>query len=124
MLYYCNANSIPDNAEEVWFVVRSLQIYKPVKGIVYRHVNVLSPNLELFLWGRKRIQLNNWTKENYNIYAIRYIEQIQNDPAALKLIDYLRKIKEDPSHDIYLVCYCQNFERCHLKILKSIIEYL
>ena len=93
MLYYCNANSIPDNAEEVWFVVRSLQIYKPVKGIVYRHVNVLSPNLELFLWGRKRIQLNNWTKENYNIYAIRYIEQIQNDPAALKLIDYLRKIK-------------------------------
>ena len=36
----------------------------------------------------------------------------------------LRKIKEDPSHDIYLVCYCQNFERCHLKILKSIIEYL
>ena len=122
MLYYCNARNIPDNAAEVWFVVRSLQIYHPVKGVKYRHVNTLSPNLELFKWARKKIDNNDWGIKEYEKYEDDFARQLLSDAGALKLITYLRGIMKDNNKNIWLACYCVNFERCHLKILKKIIE--
>lgn len=122
MIYYINARNIPENAKEVWFVVRSLQPYKPLDGVKYKHVAALSPNLNLFFWARKLIDNNVWDKDSYAIYKEKLTKQILNDPIAKNIIDYLKTIKESKDKDIYLACYCQNFERCHLKILKDIIK--
>lgn len=64
MIYFINARHIPPEATEVWFCVRSLQIYKKQPGIKYKHVSVLSPNLDLFLWARKKLIIMNGTMQH------------------------------------------------------------
>lgn len=122
MLYYCNARNIPKDATEVWFAVRSLQIYSPVKGTTYRHVSLLSPNLDLFKWARKKIDNNDWGVTEYKTYKEKFSKQLLSDPDAMNLIKYLKEIKTNKDKDIWLACYCINFERCHLKILKELID--
>ncbi len=122
MIYYINARNIPKEAKEVWFVVRSLQIYKPKNDTVYKHVSILSPNLELFIWGRKITNNNDWTYDNYRLYRENFIKQLKNDKTAMNIIKYLRGVKNSLKKDIYLACYCANFQKCHLNILKELID--
>lgn len=122
MIYFINARNIPPEAKEVWFCVRSLQIYKKQPGVKYKHVSVLSPNLDLFLWARKKIDHYEWDNAAFTKYYNEFTKQITNDTTAMNIISYLRGISNDKEHDIYLACYCVNFERCHLNILKDIIN--
>lgn len=122
MLYFINARNIPAEAKEVWFCVRSLQIYRKQPGIKYKHVAMLSPNIDLFYWARRKIDNFKWDNDTYQKYCKEFTKQIMNDTAAMNIISYLRKISKSKERDIYLACYCINFERCHLNILKEIIN--
>ena len=83
---------------------------------------MLSPDLDLFLWARKKIDNYEWDSEAYTKYREEFTKQITNDATAMNVISYLQDIRKDKEHDIYLACYCVNFERCHLNILKEIIN--
>lgn len=57
---------------------------------------------------------------DFETYRLLFLEEIANNPEAIKRIRELREIGKDKL--IFLVCYERDPKKCHRSIVKDIIE--
>lgn len=106
--------------DEIWLIVRSLKN----KSIIKDHKNVfwvpeLSPTPELFNWYLNQRKKSWSIVEFEDTYVPWFLKDIsQNVSAAHKLNELYYKSK---TKNILIVCFCQNVQLCHRKIISNLI---
>lgn len=98
-----------ENPEAVFYRVCRTQIF--LEGV--KNAFELIPNMQLY---RDYHQ----GKITWEEYVPRYLQQIQEDPAAMEKLQEIKK--EAKSKDVYLVCVCSREEQCHRFLLMDIIS--
>ena len=84
--------------------------------------NILAPSRELKIEAgveKKKDGTKN-PKMLFDEYSIKYIEEINNNPKALKRLKELSIILRFT--DIFLICYEVNPLECHRSIIKKILD--
>ena len=113
----CIARVVQHNYDEVWAIVRSFDNCPSH----WRHVQSLSPSLELFWQYRRLLKAGQWNKQSFDtIYKPQFIQQIENDPVAQDDLDYLTEL-DAQGKNIALVCFCGNVELCHRKLIAEML---
>lgn len=105
------------NYDEVWAIVRSLKI----RESWMKQVSELSPSLELFYDYRRWAAQGSWNKETFEkLYVPRFEKEIaENQIAQNKLHDLIQLHLEGKK--IALVCFCENKELCHRKLIAEML---
>lgn len=75
--------------------------------------SILSPSWQLL----KTAKLGKWDFQTYRTY---FLEEIERNEKALKLICDLRKLSKEKV--VFLVCFEKNPNLCHRSIIKELIE--
>jgi len=83
---------------------------------------ILAPSIEL---KRKAGVMKNedGTKNprwDFETYAKEFEQEIRMNERAMKRLHWLKEVGKHT--DVYLICYCKNFEECHRKILLKILN--
>lgn len=116
---------IIDDYDEVWIICRSI---KKLSNRFYdrngkllpnvKHVPELSPSTDLFFKYCELKKRGLWCQKQFDDnYTPIFIEQIENDAEAKKLLANLNELGKQKR--IALVCFCKNENMCHRVILKK-----
>ena len=110
----------PKLYDEVWIVTRTLK-YKPAGNNVF-WIQDLSPSYELLnkyiTWRRAGI----WNEDTYNeLYKPVFLKEMLDSRTCRDWLNQLY-LKDKQGKHICLVCYCEDYNLCHRKLLVELID--
>lgn len=104
--------------DEVWAIVRKLKS-NPNN---FRHVEDLSPSLELLNIFITLQENDEWDKKAFNeIYLPRFLKEIKGNKRTQELLNELYN-RDLAGERIALVCFCDNESICHRSIIARILQ--
>lgn len=123
MLHTGNFRDIkPDNYDQIWLCVRSLQQMPRNPNNNIFHVPLLSPSKELFFKHLNLKKANQWNKENFDkVFAPGFLQEMLQPEPLDKLQELANLIK---TQEILVVCYCGDETLCHRSLIKQIINMI
>jgi hypothetical protein len=112
-------NANPRAFDACYAVVRSLR--RPMSGV--EQLAVLSPSPQLFHDYLRWRDAGTWNLETFQkLYTPRFLDQIQNDPAAIRTMMELAYRSTEGGERIQLVCFCTDVRTCHRSILAEMFR--
>lgn len=111
--------------DKIYLIVRSIVSLERNKNSILQHseqVVDLSPSRSLFYQYLNWQKTGCWNKDTFDtIYKPTFLSEIGNNPAAQLWIEYLCK-EDSENKNIALLCFCQDENLCHRKIVGDILR--
>ena len=120
MIYFGKMSDITNDFDEIWAIVRSMQIKPQTKTSNVIQVSALAPSKELFHKYLNWRADGEWNEETFkNKYTPLFLQEMNTEYAQ----NYLNNLyKKGQQKDILIVCYCVNEKMCHKGIIKELLE--
>jgi uncharacterized protein YeaO (DUF488 family) len=93
--------------------VNNRNILAPSEELLHKHL----PTINAYRRGeitKKEVE------KDFLLYSNEYLDEINNNPKAIKRLKELAFIKQ--YQDIFLICYCRDETLCHRIIIKKILD--